>query len=150
MQDNTKMNAAILIVDDEEAMVEITKTLMDDYVERIFTSTDVPNALNILEKESIQCIISDLKMPGKDGLAFIREVRRRKYDIPFIFYTAHGNEKHEAEALNYGAFDFIHKPELQHLVDIALKGLAAGLKASLDDDHNIVAKYQDLTQRPKG
>jgi CheY-like chemotaxis protein len=55
-------------------------------------------------------ILSDINMPGMDGLALLREIKQRRPDLPVIMVTAYGDEERRRRASEYGAVDFITKP----------------------------------------
>jgi CheY-like chemotaxis protein len=57
-----------------------------------------------------QFVLSDINMPGMDGLALLREVKRRRPDLPVIMVTAYGDDERRHRASEYGAADFITKP----------------------------------------
>ena len=68
-------------------------------------------------------ILSDINMPGMDGLALLRQIKRRRPDLPVMMVTAYGDEERRRRAGEYGAAEFITKPvdfailkqQLQHL-----------------------------------
>ena len=66
-------------------------------------------ALKLLQEKEYDCILSDYQMPGLDGLEFLKIVREKKIDLPFIFLTGQGNEQIAAEALRAGADDYFSK-----------------------------------------
>jgi len=116
----------ILIVDDEVYITTIVSELLEDKVDHILTAKNGQEALDLILKEAPDCILSDITMPVMDGITLIKECRSRNITTPFIFYTAHGTEKLMVEALAYGAFDFIDKPELTNLDKIVIAGICKG------------------------
>ena len=66
-------------------------------------------------------------MPNMNGVEVLEKVRETHPDIPFIFYTGHGSRELMKKAIRFGAFDFIDKPCLDGLEDIAIRGLMQGL-----------------------
>ena len=65
-------------------------------------------------------------MPNMNGVEVLKKVREDFPDLPFIFYTGHGSRDLMREAIKYGAFDFLDKPCLEGLEEIASRGLALG------------------------
>lgn len=100
----------ILIVDDEEnARLGLSKLLAQEG----FAVDCVANgyeALEFLKKQKVELIISDINMPEMNGLAFLRELHRNYPGIHVIMITAYGGVESYLEAMNLGAFEYIHKP----------------------------------------
>ncbi|PKL60907.1 MAG: hypothetical protein CVV33_00260 [Methanomicrobiales archaeon HGW-Methanomicrobiales-4] len=101
---------SVLLVDDEPALLDITIT----YLERcedfcVHGVTSVQKAREFLSKQSYDVIISDYMMPETDGLAFLKELRRKGNTIPFIIFTGRGREEVAIEALNNGADFYLQK-----------------------------------------
>ncbi|MDK0575382.1 response regulator, partial [Clostridium perfringens] len=67
-------------------------------------------ALELLGQGFIDLVVSDLRMPGMDGLQLLQEIRRRSLEIPVILLTAHGSIDKAVDAIKAGAFDFLPKP----------------------------------------
>src|SRR5690242_1258315 len=97
--------ATILIVDDVPAMAE-----QYAYDLRRLASHDVlvagggDEALEVLTREQVDCVILDLEMPGKDGFAVLRAMRDRRIDVPVIVYTGTGTIERCVQALRLGAY----------------------------------------------
>jgi excisionase family DNA binding protein len=100
----------ILVVDDEQAVRDLlAKTLtMADY--EVETASDGPTALDRLHSATYDLLITDLKMPGMDGLSVIREARRQNPDLPVIIITGYSTEASAIEAINLGVTGYLTKP----------------------------------------
>jgi len=100
----------ILVVDDEEAVRDVvSKTLtMADY--EVETADDGAAALERLESTDYDLLITDLKMPGMDGLSVIRAARRRLADLPIVIITGKSTEASAIEAINLGVTGYLTKP----------------------------------------
>jgi excisionase family DNA binding protein len=99
----------VLIVDDEQAVRELlAKTLSTDY--EVDTAPDGPTAIEHLQQTEIDLLITDLKMPGMDGLSVIREARRKVPDLPVIIITGFSTEASAVEAINLGVSGYLTKP----------------------------------------
>lgn len=120
------MKGHLLIVDDEHSIVENLQINLEDAADKIFTASDGLEALQILAKEKIHCVICDIRMPHMNGVELLQEIRKRGLEVPFIFYTGHGNIELMKEAANYGAFDFLDKPFLDGLLEVVTCGLKHG------------------------
>jgi len=114
----------ISIVDDDESVREATKGLVRSlgYVAATFASSE--EFLNSERVNDTSCLISDVQMPGLNGLELQSRLRAMGRRIPVIFVTAFPQEQARARALQAGAFGFLSKPfsddSLIHCLDRAL------------------------------
>jgi DNA-binding NtrC family response regulator len=102
--------ARILVIDDEAQMLENSQrilTLWGHQVQTSQTSTDVEDLLRRCQPD---LILTDLKMPGRDGIGVLEEVRRIAPDVPVIVVTGYATVESAVEAVKKGAFDYITKP----------------------------------------
>jgi excisionase family DNA binding protein len=120
---DTTERPRILVVDDEPAvrtLVAKTLTACDYTVE---TAEDGPTALERMQNTAYDLLITDLKMPGMDGLSVVREVRRQS-DVPIVILTGYSTEASAIEALNMGVAGYITKPfRLQKVIAAAARAL---------------------------
>lgn len=121
------MNGNLLIVDDEPLILEILKFRLTGKADKIFFANDGLEALEILKTETIHCIICDINMPRMNGVEVIKNVRATNNEMPFIFYTGHGNHELMIHAAQYGAFEFLSKPNLEGLESVVVQGLREGI-----------------------
>lgn len=116
--------ARILVVDDEPDMVETVARILTRLGHEPVTATDGAAALELLERERPDLVLTDLRMPGMDGLEVLKEVKRISPDAPVILFTAHATIETAVEAIKGGAFDYIPKPftadQLQVVIERAL------------------------------
>ena len=103
-------NLKILIVDDEENMLEMLKNffLINDY--ECKTATNGLEALDILKKDQIDIVITDMKMPKMDGMELLKTIRQKYENISAVIMTGFAEEYTNTEALNLGAEGYITKP----------------------------------------
>jgi DNA-binding NtrC family response regulator len=105
------MSKRILVIDDEPDMLVLLKMIIEDNTSYEVETTNNPaEGLKRLAEEDYDLVISDLKMPGLDGLEVFDELRKMKPDIPVIIITAYGSPEAADEALKKGVSDFITKP----------------------------------------
>lgn len=110
----------ILIVDDEIKMTRLLEiNLKEKY--SLFTASNCQEALNILKAQEIDLILTDLKLPGKDGIALMEEVKALNPDLPVILMTAYGTIESAVEAMKKGAFDYLLKPVKMKEVELVLE-----------------------------
>ena len=111
-------------MDDEETIRDLlSKTLaLAEY--DVDLAADGRTALDRLRISHYDLLITDLKMPGVDGLAVIREARRLKADIPVIIITGFSTEASAIEAVNLGVSGYLTKPfRVPRVLTVAAKAL---------------------------
>jgi two-component system, OmpR family, phosphate regulon sensor histidine kinase PhoR len=106
------MSPRILIVDDDSALLEALPEALrlrtaDLDVE---TCDSAPDALGRIAVENYDAIVTDIKMPGMDGLALLDEIQKLRPDTPTLLITGHGEHDLAVQALRRGAYDYIQKP----------------------------------------
>jgi len=114
----------ILLVDDEQTVRDlVAKTLtMADY--DVDTAPDGPSALDRLRSAEYDLLITDLKMPGMDGLSVIREARQKSAELPIIIITGYSTEASAIEAINLGVCGYLTKPfRLPRVLAVAARAL---------------------------
>lgn len=113
----------ILIVDDEPALRFALGELLGERGHRVITAASGHEALASLDDADV--VLSDLNMPGMDGLALLAELAARDPSLPFLLLTAHGSERVAVQALKAGAYDYLTKPfdidEVVHAIERALE-----------------------------
>ena len=119
------MGRKILIVDDETSMREFLAILLGREGYQVESAADAESALARLAERSFDLIISDVKMPGLDGIALLERVKRSWPDTAVLMLTAFTTAEDAVEAMKRGAYDYIAKPfkveELKILVRNALE-----------------------------
>ena len=107
---NSNERPRILVVDDEQAVRDLlSKTLtMADY--DVDAADDGPSAIEKMRAVEYDLLITDLKMPGMDGLSVIREARRLSADLRVIIITGYSTEASAIEAINLGVSGYLTKP----------------------------------------
>ncbi|SHH95924.1 sigma-54-dependent transcriptional regulator [Desulfofustis glycolicus] len=111
----------LLVIDDEENMCHVLKVLLERHGYQVTTETAAERALALLESETFSFILCDVRMPGMDGLSFIKKASERLNDCPVIMMSAYGSVESAIEAMKAGAYDFISKPFKTDEVLLALK-----------------------------
>ena len=113
--------ARILLVDDEPDMLALLRTVIRGRTEHEVLATNNPlEVAEILGRAPVDVVVTDLKMPGMDGLDLLTQVHARDPDIAVLVITAYGSEESAAEALRRGAADFITKPFRKEQILLAL------------------------------
>ena len=119
------MKNKVLIVDDDEAILWVLRRMFEDKKIAISEARNGKTALDMLKTQEFSIAIMDIRMPEKDGLDVLQEVREIGLQIPIIIMTAQGTMKNAIEAMKRGAFDYITKPfdigEIELIVDKAIE-----------------------------
>lgn len=105
------MPERILVIDDELDMLMLLRMIIENNTDYEVETTNNPSeALKMVMENYYDLVISDLKMPGMDGLELFDEVKGMKPDLPLIIITAYGSLETADEAMRMGVADFITKP----------------------------------------
>ena len=101
----------VLHVDDDPGLAELVATFLereDDRIE-VRTEHDAEAGLDALEDATVDCVVSDYDMPGRDGIEFLRAVREEYPELPFVLFTGKGSEEIASEAISAGVTDYLQK-----------------------------------------
>jgi len=105
------MKSKILVVDDEKNMCETIEAILCQQEEYdVAVCYDAKTGLRMIQSDAIDTVITDVRMPGMDGITFLSEMKKNHPSIPVIMITAYGNMKSAVDALKRGAFDYLAKP----------------------------------------
>ena len=144
--------ARILVADDEAGLREfITDSLeLDEHT--VVSAKDGKEAAKLLEERGFDLLLTDLKMPGLDGMALLRKVRAEQPEVEVIVMTAHGTVDNAVEAMKLGAFEYLQKPisgpdELRLLVARAVE--RRGLKDRVDGVSRAVDTHSSSASGPR-
>jgi DNA-binding response OmpR family regulator len=105
-----------LVVDDEEYFLKYLKFLFEFNGFEVFSSLNVDEALNIVKREKIEFIVSDIYIPGKDGFHLLSELKANieTSDIPVLVVSSDDSKDVMSRALEMGASGYMCKPFLKH------------------------------------
>ncbi|HET9240249.1 MAG TPA: response regulator [Oligoflexus sp.] len=111
LAENKDITGTILVVDDNDDIVEITKTALQRFTKfKVLTASNGREALEALFHNSVDVIILDDHMPEMSGVEFFRIIRQRSIYVPVIFLTGKPDETAREQQLSMGAFDYLEKP----------------------------------------
>ncbi|BCR06354.1 acetoacetate metabolism regulatory protein AtoC [Desulfuromonas versatilis] len=126
--------AHILVVDDEKNYRTVLGQLLADEGHRVSTADNPFAALELLSREQVALILSDLKMPRMNGLEFLQRVQADFGAIPFVMLTAFATVETALETMKAGAFDYLLKPfNNQEILLVVEKALAYARLESEND-----------------
>ena len=111
----------ILVIDDEKATLSMFRLFLDAYGYSVYTAENATEGLAIFRKEKPEIVLTDIKMPGIDGLAVLQQIKELAPQTAVIVITGHGDTALEEQAVALDAVDFIHKPIKKEALDAALK-----------------------------
>lgn len=100
----------LLIIDDEEGITESLSLYFEDEGYNVFTASDGEQGLEIFFKEDIDVVLTDLRMPVKDGIEVMTAIHESRPDTPMLVFSGAGEKKDIIRALRMGAKDYITKP----------------------------------------
>ncbi|MFL2596278.1 MAG: sigma-54-dependent transcriptional regulator [Flavobacteriaceae bacterium] len=102
----------ILLIEDEEPIRRVLVRILseEDAQYKITEAVDGKKGFYLLDKESFDLVLCDIKMPKMDGIEVLQKAKNSKINTPFIMLTGHGNVETAVEAMKLGAYDFISKP----------------------------------------
>jgi DNA-binding NtrC family response regulator len=119
------MKPSILIVDDEKHTREGLRAALEDRFD-VYVAADIPGAISVLENDTIELVVTDLRLGGEDGMQLIDRALRLPHPPICIMMTAYGSVDAAVEAMKHGAYDFVTKPinidRLEILIQRALQG----------------------------
>jgi two-component system response regulator HydG len=99
----------VLVVDDKDTMVKLLARVLSPEFD-VTTAADGTRALGLLSSQPFDVVISDIRMPGADGMAVLQETRRVQPDSEVILMTAFATVQAAVEAMKQGAYDYLQKP----------------------------------------
>jgi two-component system response regulator FixJ len=142
----------VFVIDDDEAMRDSLEFLLGaaDFDVMLFESAR--HFLDALPGVDFGCVVSDVRMPGIDGIELLKRLKADRSTLPVLVMTGHGDVPLAVEAMKLGAVDFLEKPfeddRLIGMIDIALKQALSGVRSeavALD----IAARVASLSPRER-
>lgn len=140
------IGSKILLVDDEVVFTENMSKLLNDRGYQTIAVNSGDAAIRLLEAERFDVVVLDLKMPGMDGIATLKELKKLGLFTETLILTGHGSIDTAIEAMKIGAYDFLTKPcEIDELVD---KIEGAWRKKDEGEKKDIQKKIQKVVESP--
>jgi len=115
------MTQKILLVDDEEGIRKVLAIALSDSGYEVFTAEGGKEALDIFRKMQPPIVLTDIKMPGMDGIGLLQKIKEESPDTEVIMITGHGDMELAIRSLKFDATDFITKPINHDALEVALK-----------------------------
>ncbi|MHB1585496.1 MAG: sigma-54-dependent transcriptional regulator [Acidiferrobacteraceae bacterium] len=114
------MKRTVLVVDDEQNMQAVIRMILEDAGHAVVSAESGEAALLELDRQSVDVVLSDLKMPGMGGEEFVRRARDEHPDLPIIVITAYGTIRSAVSSIHAGAADYLTKPFEPEALEIAV------------------------------
>ncbi len=138
--------ATILVVDDEPGIVDSLQKVFEREALRVLTARGGGEALEILRREPVSVLLTDLIMPGMSGLDLLKASRSVSPETETILMTAYGTVENAVEAMRQGAYDFVTKPlKRAHVVRAVTKALEK--RSLVVENRSLRAQLQAHRQR---
>jgi len=138
-----KKKAKILVVDDEAIVRESLRDWLSDVGHQVLTAENGPQALEIIQKEEPGIVITDLVMPGMDGIELMKNAKELSPNIEVIIITAYGSIPTAISAMREGAYDYIEKPFCPERAELLVEKLVEHQRL-LEEN---IALHQKLEER---
>jgi DNA-binding NtrC family response regulator len=148
----------VLVVDDKPTILKLLAKVLGDAGLDVVTADDGTRALALVASDEFDVVLSDIKMPGPDGHAVLREVKRSHPDVEVVLMTGHASVEKAVEAMKEGAYDYVEKPfdpdkalvVVTHAVERKrLREQARDLRSALEGSarfENLVAKSRAMAK----
>jgi two-component system, LuxR family, response regulator FixJ len=142
----------VYVIDDDEAMRDSLDFLLDSSGFDVVLFEDAQGFLDALPKLAVGCIVSDVRMPGVDGIELLKRMKALHSPYPVIIMTGHGDVPLAVEAMKLGAVDFLEKPfedgRLITMIETAIRQAEPAAKSeALAQD--IAARIASLSPRER-
>jgi DNA-binding NtrC family response regulator len=140
------MTSQILAVDDEKDMTRLLKRTLESEIDcTVSMAFSGEMALNILEKDTWDLVICDIRMPGMDGFELLDQIRKRFPDLTVVMITAFGNIDSVVTAIKSGAYDFIAKPFEQDELIFKIRKALERSRLLLENKQLLKARNKDFS-----
>jgi two-component system response regulator FixJ len=142
----------VYVIDDDEAMRDSLHFLLDSSGFGVTLFETAQNFLDQLPGLAFGCVVSDVRMPGIDGIELLKRMKAGGSTFPILIMTGHGDVPLAVEAMKLGAVDFLEKPfENDRLVTMIEAAIRQAEPAAKDEalTHDIVARVATLSPRER-
>ncbi|MBP1604337.1 MAG: ntrC, partial [Acidobacteria bacterium] len=136
------MKPRILVIDDEAAIRDSMRMILEYEGYEFLAAATGEEGIALVERESVDLVFLDIKMPGMDGLEVLGRLKAVAEDLPVVMISGHGTVATAVEATKLGAFDFIEKPLATERILLAIRN-ALGFRR-LRDENQTLAKTIEL------
>ena len=132
----------ILVIDDEKATLKMFRLFLDVYGFDILTAESGEEGLEVFDREKPDIVLTDIKMPGMDGIEVLQQIKKRSPATEVIVITGHGDMDLAIQALNLDAADFINKPIQRQSLEQGLSRARERLKLAKSRQNEVSVRSQ--------
>jgi two-component system response regulator FixJ len=148
MSDKSK----VYVIDDDEAMRDSLNFLLESAGFQVRLFETAQNFLDALPGLAFGCVVSDVRMPGVDGIELLKRMKAGRSRFPIVIMTGHGDVPLAVEAMKQGAVDFLEKPfeddRLISMIETAIRQAEPATKSEALA-HDIAARIATLSPRER-
>jgi anti-anti-sigma factor len=134
----------ILVIDDEKPTLTMFRFTLGAYGYEVLTAENGKEGVEVFERERPPLVLTDIKMPGMDGIEVLRRIKEIDSKTEVIVITGHGDMDLAIKALNLDATDFINKPIQRQTLEQALKRAKDRLALMRTKENQVSLEYTDL------
>jgi two-component system nitrogen regulation response regulator GlnG len=129
----------VLVIDDDTSIRWVLTQALSDEGFAVSAAENAQQARELLEQQHFAAVLSDIRMPGDDGLVLLKELKQQYQDLPVIIMTAHSDLESAVNAYEHGAFDYLPKPfDVDQAIELVSRAVQVNQQESaVDDDSNI-------------
>lgn len=136
------MKRSVLLVDDEADIRDVLEVSLQDMGYEVLTAQNGTEALEVFRREMPPVVVSDIKMPGMDGIELLRRIKQESPDTEFVMITGHGDMELAIVSFKDHAADFITKPIHIDVLEIALQKVFEKIRSK-----RLLAEYTQNLER---
>jgi DNA-binding response OmpR family regulator len=136
----------VLIVDDDKSLLAVLTDIVSAAGHEIHSSSDGGEAVELIWRQPFDLVITDLMMPGADGLEVLRAARRRQPETLVIIITGHASLQTAIEAVREGAYDYIRKPFKVEEIELASKNAGERIRL-LRENKRLLSQLQEVSRQ---
>ena len=142
----------VYVIDDDEAMRDSLNFLLDSSGFDVTLFDNAEAFLEALSGLTFGCVVSDIRMPGLDGIELLKRMKAQSSPFPIVIMTGHGDVPLAVEAMKLGAIDFLEKPFEDDRLIIMIESAIRQAEPSAKSDaitHDIAARVASLSPRER-
>ena len=142
----------VYVIDDDDAMRDSLDFLLGAANFQVTLFESAHNFLNTISSVDFGCVVSDVRMPGIDGIELLKHLKANRSVLPVVIMTGHGDVPLAVEAMKLGAVDFLEKPfeddRIIGMIDVALRQAVSGAQSEAMT-HDIASRIATLSPRER-